>query len=208
MIHLLRNSADHGIESKEERAQAGKPAVGQINLKAYQDGNNVVIEVDDDGKGIDLEKIKKKIIEKGLVKKDIVSTLSQKDIIDFLFKPSFSTSDKISNLSGRGVGLDVVKTKIEQLDGVVEVETETGEGSKFIIRLPLTLAIIQALLVVIGSEKYAIPLNSIKEIIKITPDQIKNVQKQDVVLLRNTVIPIVKLGEILEVPEDDKEKKT
>ncbi len=207
LIHLLRNSADHGIESKEERAQAGKPAVGQINLKAYQDGNNVVIEVDDDGKGIDLEKIKKKIIEKGLVKKDIVSTLSQKDIIDFLFKPSFSTSDKISNLSGRGVGLDVVKTKIEQLDGVVEVETETGEGSKFIIRLPLTLAIIQALLVVIGSEKYAIPLNSIKEIIKITPDQIKNVQKQDVVLLRNTVIPIVKLGEILEVPEDDKEKK-
>ena len=141
------------------------------------------------------------------MKKDIVSTLSQKDIIDFLFKPSFSTSDKISNLSGRGVGLDVVKTKIEQLDGVVEVETETGEGSKFIIRLPLTLAIIQALLVVIGSEKYAIPLNSIKEIIKITPDQIKNVQKQDVVLLRNTVIPIVKLGEILEVPEDDKEKK-
>jgi two-component system chemotaxis sensor kinase CheA len=105
------------------------------------------------------------------------------------------------------VGLDVVKTKIEQLDGVVEVETETGEGSKFIIRLPLTLTIIQALLVVIGSEKYAIPLNSIKEIIKITPDQIKNVQKQDVVLLRNTVIPIVKLGEILEVPEDDKEKK-
>jgi len=207
LIHLLRNSADHGIESKEERAQAGKPAVGQINLKAYQDGNNVVIEVDDDGKGIDLEKIKKKIIEKGLVKKDIVSTLSQKDIINFLFKPSFSTSDKISNLSGRGVGLDVVKTKIEQLDGVVEVETETGEGSKFIIRLPLTLAIIQALLVVIGSEKYAIPLNSIKEIIKITPDQIKNVQKQDVVLLRNTVIPIVKLGEILEVPEDDKEKK-
>jgi two-component system chemotaxis sensor kinase CheA len=207
LIHLLRNSADHGLESKEKRAQAGKPVVGQIDLKAYQDGNNVVIEVDDDGQGIDLEKVKKKAIEKGLVKKDISNTLSQKDIIDYLFKPSFSTSDKISNLSGRGVGLDVVKTKIEQLGGVIEVETESGKGSKFIIRLPLTLAIIQALLVVIGSEKYAIPLNTIKEIIKITPDQIKNVQKQDVVLLRNTVIPIVKLGEILEVPDDDKEKK-
>jgi two-component system chemotaxis sensor kinase CheA len=207
LIHLLRNSADHGLESKEKRAQAGKPVVGQINLKAYQDGNNVVIEVDDDGQGIDLEKVKKKAIERGLVKKDISNTLSQKDIIDYLFKPSFSTSDKISNLSGRGVGLDVVKTKIEQLGGVIEVETESGKGSKFIIRLPLTLAIIQALLVVIGSEKYAIPLNTIKEIIKITPDQIKNVQKQDVVLLRNTVIPIVKLGEILEVPDDDKEKK-
>ncbi len=207
LIHLLRNSADHGIESKEKRAQAGKPAVGQINLKAYQDGNNVVIEVDDDGQGIDLEKVKKKAIERGLVKKEMVNTLTQKDIIDFLFKPSFSTSDKISNISGRGVGLDVVKTKIEQLGGVVEVETEAGKGSKFIIRLPLTLAIIQALLVVIGSEKYAIPLNSIKEIIKITPDQIKNVQKQDVILLRNMVIPIVKLGEILEVPDDDKEKK-
>jgi two-component system chemotaxis sensor kinase CheA len=207
LIHLLRNSADHGLESKEKRAQAGKPVVGQIDLKAYQDGNNVVIEVDDDGQGIDLEKVKKKAIEKGLVKKDISNTLSQKDIIDYLFKPSFSTSDKISNLSGRGVGLDVVKTKIEQLGGVIEVETESGKGSKFIIRLPLTLAVIQALLVVIGSEKYAIPLNTIKEIIKITPDQIKNVQKQDVVLLRNTVIPIVKLGEILEVPDDDKEKK-
>lgn len=207
LIHLLRNSADHGIESKEKRKEFGKSTTGHINLRAYQDGNNVVIEVEDDGQGINLEKVKKKAIEKGLVKKDMANTLSQKDIIDFLFKPSFSTSDKITDLSGRGVGLDVVKTKIEQLGGVVEVETEAGKGSKFIIRLPLTLAIIQALLVVIGDEKYAIPLGGTKEIIKITPDQIKMVQKQEVILLRNMVVPIVRLDKILEVPKDDKVQK-
>jgi len=156
---------------------------------------------------IDVEKVKKKAVEKGLVKKEIVNTLSQKDIIDFLFKPSFSTSDNITNISGRGVGLDVVKTKIEQLGGVVEVETEAGKGSKFIIRLPLTLAIIQALLVMVGNEKYAIPLSSTKEIIKVTPEQIKTVQKQEVILLRNMVVPIVRLDKILEVPPVERKKK-
>ncbi len=203
LIHLLRNSADHGIESIEKRKEMGKSAAGQINLRAYQDGNNVVIEVDDDGQGINLEKVKKKAIERGLVKKDIANTLTQKDIIDFLFKPSFSTQEQITDLSGRGVGLDVVKTKIEQLGGVVEVETEAGKGSKFIIRLPLTLAIIQALLVIIGEEKYAIPLSSTKEIIKITPDQIMMIQKKEVIMIRNTVIPIVRLDQILDVPKDE-----
>ncbi|HOQ00960.1 MAG TPA: chemotaxis protein CheA [Acetivibrio clariflavus] len=207
LIHLMRNSADHGIESIEKRKEAGKPAAGKIDLRAYQDGNNVVIEVCDDGQGIDIEKVKKIAIEKGLVKKEIANTLSQKDIIDLLFKPSFSTSDKITDLSGRGVGLDVVKTKIEQLGGVVEVETEWGKGSKFIIRLPLTLAIIQALLVVIGEEKYAIPLSSTKEIIKISPDQIMMVQKQEVIMIRDTVIPIVRLNKILDIPTDENNKK-
>ena len=207
LIHLIRNSADHGIESKEIREKIGKPPSGHINLKAYQVGNNVVIEVEDDGQGIDLDKVKEKAIEKGVLKKDMANNLSQKDIIDLLFKPSFTTSDKITDLSGRGVGLDVVKTKIEQLGGAVEVETEKGVGSKFIIRLPLTLAIIQALLVVIGDEKYAIPLNSTKEIIKITPEQIKMIQNQEVILLRNMVVPIVRLNKILEVPEYDEDKK-
>lgn len=207
LIHLLRNSADHGIESIEKRKEAGKPPAGKIDLRAYQDGNNVVIEVCDDGQGIDIEKVKKKAIERGILKKEIANTLSQKDIIDFLFKPSFSTSEQITDLSGRGVGLDVVKTKIEQLGGVVEVETEWGKGSKFIIRLPLTLAIIQALLVVIGGEKYAIPLNSTKEIIKITPDQIMMVQKQEVIMIRDTVIPIVRLDKILDIPADENPKK-
>ncbi|MDQ2085872.1 chemotaxis protein CheA [Herbivorax sp. ANBcel31] len=207
LIHLIRNSADHGLESTEKRKNIGKSVAGHINLKAYQDGNNVVIEVEDDGQGINLEKVKKKAIDRGVIKKDMAENLSKKDIIDFLFKPSFSTSDKITDLSGRGVGLDVVKTKIEQLGGIVEVETEKGVGSKFIIRLPLTLAIIQALLVVIGKEKYAIPLNSTKEIIKITPEQIKMVQNQEVILLRNMVVPVVRLGKVLQVPENDDQKK-
>jgi two-component system chemotaxis sensor kinase CheA len=204
---LLRNSADHGIESLDKRREVGKPDAGQINLRAYQDGNNVVIEVEDDGSGIDLEKVKKKAIDRGFVNKDAAKNLSQKDIIDFLFKPSFSTSETITDLSGRGVGLDVVKTKIEALGGMVEVDTEAGRGSKFIIRLPLSLAIIQALLVQINTEKYALPLNTIREIIKIKPEDIKQVQKQEIILLRNTIVPIIRIGERLDVPPSDKESK-
>ncbi|MCX7747018.1 MAG: chemotaxis protein CheA [Clostridia bacterium] len=207
LIHLLRNSADHGLESTEKRKELGKPEVGQINLKAYQDGNNVVIEVEDDGQGINVEKVKKKAIEKGLVNKDIANTLSTRDIIDFLFKAGFSTADQVTDLSGRGVGMDAVKTKIEALGGTVEIETELGKGTKNIIRLPLTLAIIQALLVMIGKEKYAIPLSTIREIINISPNDIKMVQKQEVILLRNMVVPVVRLDKVLDVPQEDKVKK-
>lgn len=208
LIHLLRNSIDHGIESTEKRKALGKNAVGTINLRAYQDGNSVVIEVEDDGQGINLEKVKKKAVERGLISKEVANSLSKKDIVDFLFKPSFSTADKITDLSGRGVGLDVVKTKIESLGGVVEVETDAGKGSRFIIRLPLTLAIVQALLVMVGSEKYAIQLSAINQIINIKPEDIKLVQKQEVILLRNNIIPIIHLDQVLEVPkEDDNVKK-
>lgn len=203
LIHLLRNSVDHGIECAEKRAELGKPPVGRVDLKAYQDGNNVVIEVGDDGAGINIEKVKKKAIEKGLVSKDIADTLSKKDIIDFMFRPNFSTADKITDISGRGVGLDVVKTKIETLGGVVDVETELGKGSKFFIRLPLTLAIVQALLVMVGDEKYALQLSSIQKIMNITPEEIKLVQKQEVILYRNTVIPIVRLDQVLEVKKSE-----
>ncbi len=206
LIHLLRNSCDHGIESIEKRRSIGKSEVGRIDLKAYQDGNNVVIEVGDDGQGINVEKVKKKAIERGLINKDAAAGLTKKDIIDFLFKPSFSTADQISDLSGRGVGLDVVKTKIEALGGIVEVETELGNGSRFFIRLPLTLAIIQALLVMVGSEKYAIQLSTIHKITHIKPDDIKLVQKQEVMMYRNTVIPIVRLDRVLEVPKDSHEE--
>ena len=200
LIHLLRNACDHGIEQKEQRKRLGKPECGKIELKAYQDGNNVVIEVGDDGQGINVEKVRQKIIERGLLSKDAAANLSKKDLIEYLFKPSFSTADKITDISGRGVGLDVVKTKIEALGGTVEVETELGMGSRFYIRLPLTLAIIQALLVMVGEEKYAIQLSSVHKIINITPDDIKTVQKQEVVMYRNSVIPIVRLREVLEVP--------
>lgn len=207
LIHLLRNSVDHGIESIEKRKSLGKPEAGSIALRAYQDGNSVVIEVEDDGEGINVDKVKKKAIEKGLINKDMAANLTKKEIIDFLFKPSFSTADKVTDLSGRGVGLDVVKTKIEALGGVVEVETELGKGSKFFIRLPLTLAIIQALLVMVGNEKYAIQLSSIQKITNIAPEEIKLVQKQEVVLYRNTVVPIVRLDKVLEVPKDAENPK-
>ncbi|HBR03177.1 MAG TPA: chemotaxis protein CheA [Ruminiclostridium sp.] len=209
LIHILRNSADHGIESKEERIRAGKPDTGNIYLRAYQDGNNVVIEVEDDGHGIDIEKTRAKIIEKGLESADIVKTFSDKEIIEFLFKASFSTAEKVTDISGRGVGLDVVKTKIEALGGTVEVETAMGKGSRFIIRIPLTLAIIQALLVKIGDEKYAIPLSSIQEIDNVKPADIRLVRNQEVILLRNIVIPVVRLDKIMGVPGvlQDSEKK-
>lgn len=207
LIHLLRNSADHGIESPQQRIANGKPEHGTINLKAYHDGNNVVIEVQDDGAGIDIEKVKRKAIEKGLVDRDIANSLSKKEITDFLFRASFSTADKVTDVSGRGVGLDVVKTKIEALGGIIEVETEQGKGSKFIIRLPLTLAIIQALMVMLDNEKYAIPLSSIKEIINIKPQDIKLVQKQEVILLRNTVIPLIRLDKVLNVPKAEQQER-
>ena len=210
LIHILRNSADHGIETHEERLKANKPSVGNIYLRAFQDGNNVVIEVEDDGQGIDAEKVRNKIIQKGMDSPEIVESLSDKEVIEYLFKPNFSTADKVTDLSGRGVGLDVVKTKIETLGGLVEVDSTRGKGTVFTIRIPLTLAIIQALLVRIGSEKYAIPLGSIQEIENVKPEEIRMVRNQEVILLRDMVVPIVRLGDILGVPdvEPDEDKKS
>ena len=207
LIHLIRNSIDHGIESKEERIRNNKPADGKLFLRAYQDGNSVVIEVEDDGKGINTDKIRSKIIDLGLINKSEADELDNNGIISFLFKPGFSTSANISDLSGRGVGLDVVKTKIESLGGNVEVESVINSGSKFIIRLPLTLAIIQALLVNLSTEKYAIPLNSIKEITSIKAENIKNVQGQEVLLYRENVLPIIRLAGILDVKSNDEQQE-
>lgn len=203
LIHLLRNSCDHGLESTEKRKQLGKPEHGRINLTAYQSGNNVIIEVADDGAGINIEKIKAKAIENGIVTREAANSMSQQEAIELLFRPSFSTADKITGLSGRGVGLDVVKTKIEQLGGTVEVETFSGKGSKFLIKLPLTLAIYQALLVNVGSEKYAIPLGSIYQIYEWKAEDVKTVQGQEVILLRNMVVPITRLADSLEVPDSN-----
>lgn len=201
LMHLLRNSADHGLESNEERVRLGKPEVGSIFLDAYQDGNNVTIEVRDDGGGIDTEKVKRKALEKGTITQQQAETMTEKDFIDLLFRPSFSTADKISDVSGRGVGLDVVKTKIESLGGSIEAKTVKGEGSTFSIQLPLTLAIIQALMVEVGVEKYAIPLGNIDTIEDIIPDEIKLVQSQEVIHLRGSVIPIIRMNEVLEMED-------
>lgn len=199
LLHLLRNAADHGLETNEERAALGKPETGSIILNAFQEGNNVVIEVKDDGKGIDAEKIKAKAIAKGTITAEQGDAMSDKEIIDLLFRPSFSTAEKISDVSGRGVGLDVVKTKIESLGGDVEVRTTLGQGSNFIIRLPLTLAIIQSLMVELGTEKYAIPLGSIQTIEDIPVSDVKYVQTKEVINLRGTVIPLIRLNEVLDV---------
>lgn len=208
IMHLLRNSADHGLESAEVRAERGKPEVGSIYLNAFQEGNNVVIEVADDGNGIDVEKVKSKAVEKGTLTQEQADALTEKEAIDLLFKPSFSTSDKITDVSGRGVGLDVVKSKIEALGGDVEVKTKYGEGSTFSIRLPLTLAIIQALMVKLGDEKYAISLGSIETIEDVPVSDIKYVHAKEVINLRGSVIPLIRLRDILDVPGEAEETDT
>lgn len=208
LMHLLRNSADHGLESAKVREERGKPEVGSIFLDAYQDGNNVVIEVRDDGNGIDTEKVKQKALDKGVITQEQSEVMTEKEIVDLLFKPSFSTADKISDVSGRGVGLDVVKSKIEALGGDIEVRTTYGEGSAFIIRLPLTLAIIQALMVKLGNEKYAIALGSIQTIEDVPITDIKYVHSKEVIHLRGSVIPLVRLRELLDVPADTAEEET
>lgn len=203
LIHLLRNAADHGLETTEERVSLGKPRKGTIKLQAYQDGNSVMIVVEDDGKGINVNKVKNKAIEKGNITKEEAATMTEKEIIELLFRPSFSTAEKVSDLSGRGVGLDVVKSKITALGGHVEVETEWGKGSKFIVRLPLTLAIIQALMISVADDKYAIPLNNIQNIEDVYKEDIKLVQNQEVIVVRDEIIPIIRLRDVLGLPEEE-----
>ena len=203
--HLLRNSADHGLESAEIRAERGKPETGSIFLKAYQEGNNVIIQVGDDGNGIDTEAVKRKAIERGIVTQEQADNMTQKEIVNFLFMPSFSMAKKITDISGRGVGLDVVKSGIEQLGGDVEVSTELGKGTTFTVRLPLTLAIIQALMVEIRDEKYAIALGSISNIEDIPVEDIKYVQAKEVIHLRGSVIPIIRLDRMLDIEPKEEE---
>ena len=205
LMHLLRNSVDHGIEDRAKRVAAGKPEKGTVTLDAYQDGNNVVIEVGDDGGGLNLDKIKAKAVERDIISMEQAEQMLDKDAIELIFRPGFSTADTVTDISGRGVGLDVVKNKISNIGGNIEAKSELGKGSKFTIRLPLTLAIIQALMVEVGTEKYAIPLGSIQIIEDINASDIKYVQGNKVINLRGNVIPIIMLEEILEVSKDEKE---
>lgn len=203
--HLLRNSADHGLEDNATRVEKGKPEVGSIFLKAFQEGNNVIIEVGDDGNGIDVAAVRDKAVERGVITAEQAENMSQKEIINLLFLPSFSMAKKITDISGRGVGLDVVKSNIEALGGDVEVRTKLGEGTTFIVRLPLTLAIIQALMVEIRDEKYAIALGSIANIESIPVNEIKYVQAQEVIHLRGAVIPLIRLDQVLDMEEKQEE---
>jgi two-component system chemotaxis sensor kinase CheA len=208
LVHLIRNAMDHGIETPEERIKKGKPQEGTLKLKAYHDGNNVVIEVSDDGRGVDLEKVLEKAQNLNLVDKVQGKKLKENEILNFLFEPGFSTKEKVTDISGRGVGLDVVKTKIESLGGSVEVKTKKDEGTTFLIRLPLTLAIIQALMVELGKEKYAIPLSSIKEIVILQKEELRKVQNNEVILLRGNVIPILRLHQILDISAGESDEET
>lgn len=206
--HLLRNSADHGLEDNETRVQRGKPEVGSIYLNAYQEGNNVIIQVGDDGNGIDTEAVKNKAIERGIVTPEQAEVMTQKEIVNLLFLPSFSMAKKITDISGRGVGLDVVKSNIEALGGDVEVTTKLGEGTTFTVRLPLTLAIIQALMVEIRDEKYAIALGSISNIEDIPVADIKYIQAEEVIHLRGNVIPLIRLDKVLDIEPREEEPES
>ena len=203
LVHLLRNAVDHGIEYPQIRRQKGKPAAGSVCLKARHEGNNVFIEVTDDGRGIDLDSIRAKAVEKGLASPQEVNGMTSGQVTDLLFRPGFSTAQNVTDVSGRGVGLDVVRNKIESLNGEILVDTELGQGTTFKIRLPLTLAIIQALLVKVGSETFAIPLSSVDETTMISRADLKMVQTQEVVVLRGKVLPLVNARSLLESPEQD-----
>ena len=200
IMHLLRNSLDHGVEMPDDREAKGKPRVGEVGLIARHEGNNVVIMVTDDGKGIDADVIRRKAVEKGLYSQEEVNKMDDADAVRIIFLPGFSTAEKISDISGRGVGMDVVRSKIESLSGHVDVETKVNEGSVFKIKLPLTLAIIQAMLVKVQEEMYAIPLASIDSTINIKPDDIKTVQNKEVIVLRGEIIPIIRMEQTLFVP--------
>ncbi|MEN6413170.1 MAG: chemotaxis protein CheA [Veillonellales bacterium] len=201
LVHLLRNAIDHGVEHPEERQAQGKDPVGEIRLIARHEGNNVIIMVEDDGKGINPDIIKKKAVEKELISQADADKMDTNEAVRLVFLPGFSTSEVVTDVSGRGVGMDVVKNKIESLGGMVDVETKINGGSRFKIRLPLTLAIIQALLIKVSKEIYAIPLGSIDSTINITTDDIKTIQNQEVILLRGQIIPIIRLANVLNIQE-------
>jgi len=194
MMHIIRNIVDHAIEPPEVRESSGKPRAGTITLRAYQKSNHVVVEVADDGAGMDVEVIKAKAAERGLVTGDYLSTLSRRDALDLIFLPGFSTRDEVSVTSGRGVGMDVVKENITRLSGIIDIETEKGEGTRFILTIPVTLAIIQSIIVEAGAERYAVPLNSVIEIIEMTGEAAMAAERDGSIALGERVVPAVRLS--------------
>ncbi len=199
LVHIIRNSCDHGIESPEERIAKGKPEMGTIALKAYNEGNQIVIQIDDDGKGLDPEMLKNKSLEKGIITEKEADSMSDKEAYALIFKPGFSTAAAVTNVSGRGVGMDVVKTNIEKLNGIIDIDSEVGKGTSIKLKIPLTLAIIQALLVGVQEEHYAIPLASVLETVRISKDEIYTVEGKNVMRLRDDVLSLVHIGDIFEV---------
>lgn len=196
LTHLLRNAIDHGIEKPEERRSKGKDEEGRIELKAYQKGSEIIIEVKDDGAGINADVIGRKAVEKGIVSEEEFDQLERRDILDFVFHPGFSTASEVTDVSGRGVGMDIVRNVVKKLDGQISIESELGQGSTFTISLPLTLAITQALMITVNGDTFAIPLNAVSETLTISPENIKKVRGKDVIVLRKNTIPLVSASEI------------
>ncbi len=199
LMHILRNSIDHGIESRSARTAAGKPETGHIDIHAYQKGNHVVIEIADDGRGVDVEKVKQRAVQQGVVEPGHLEEMSDRDALNLLFLPGFSTSDGVSELSGRGVGLDVVKTNIGELSGMIDVSSQPGKGTRFVITLPITLAIIRALIIRVNERIYAIPLNSVIEIINVRSNRLRTIERHEVLELRGATLPLLRLNELFEL---------
>lgn len=207
LVHLLRNSVDHGVETPEERIRAGKPETGTIYLRAFQSGNSVIIETEDDGKGIQRDKILNKAIQKGIVTAEQGAVMADEEVYQLLFESGFSTAEKVSDISGRGVGLDVVKSKIASLGGQVSVSSSPGKGTKFTIQLPLTLSIIAAMLIRLGKETYAIPLSSIEETAIIKREQVKNIHGTLMFEYRSGMIPLISLSRFFQVADFDEQQE-
>ena len=201
LIHLIRNAMDHGLETPDDRVAAGKPRVGTLILAAIHEGNQIIISIKDDGRGIDTDRVGRKAIEKGLISEEQLAAMSQREMFDLIFLPGFSTKDVASDLSGRGVGMDVVKTNIKKLNGLIEIKSEKGLGSEFILRLPLTLAIIQSLLVEVEGEVYSIPLSSVLETLRVDQRQFHIIGGQEVLKLRDMVLPLMRLQKIFNVQQ-------
>jgi len=199
LVHIIRNSCDHGVETPEERVAKGKDETGVIGLKAYNEGNQIVIQIDDDGKGLDTDMLKNKSLEKGIITEKEADSMSDKEAFGLIFKPGFSTAAAVTNVSGRGVGMDVVKTNIEKLNGIIDIDSEINVGTSMKLKIPLTLAIIQALLVGVQEEYYAIPLASVLETVRISKEEIYTVEGKSVMRLREEVLSLVHIGDIFEV---------
>ncbi|MBI5599141.1 MAG: chemotaxis protein CheA [Deltaproteobacteria bacterium] len=197
LVHLVRNAVDHGIDTPEERASAGKLRAGTLTLSAYHKGNNIFISIEDDGRGMNTGRIREKALEKGVASKEELDRMSEREILNFIFLPGFSTASVVTNVSGRGVGMDVVKTNITKLNGSIEIDTVLGRGTVITLRLPLTLAIIQAIIVRVHGEAYALPLASVVEIIRISESEIQTVEGREVIYSRGTVYPLRRLANLL-----------
>ena len=200
LVHLIRNSVDHGLESPAERQAAGKDPEGHLHLAAFHEGSNVFIQIRDDGRGIDPDIIRRKAVEKGIISQDAAGKLSNQQAIELIFEPGFSTAEQVTDISGRGVGMDAVRSKIDYLNGEVNMTSETGKGTVVTIKLPLTLAIVQAQLVDIAREVFAIPLAYIEETLKVVPTDIKRANQKDVIMLRGDILPLVYMRELLGSP--------